>query len=259
MAMSSNAAPHVVEDCLGVLQLLSDGTVLRSDFPVLPTEAFPDLPAVVLSADYRLAPEHRLPATIDDGAAVLSWLRTAGVDPWLTESADFSQVFVSGEPAGANIAHHLAVRLGSDGLAPVRVAGCILLTPFFGGAARLASESRPPSGVFLMTEMSDQFCRLSLPEGADRDHSLANPFSAGSSSLEPVALPPVLVVAAGRDLLRDRVLGYAERLKAIGKVVELADFVGEEHGFFVLQPWGEAGTELIRVMRLFIHNGANAN
>ncbi|GJN05751.1 hypothetical protein PR202_ga23413 [Eleusine coracana subsp. coracana] len=46
MAMSSNAAPHVVEDCLGVLQLLSDGTVLRSDFPVLPTEAFPDVPGI---------------------------------------------------------------------------------------------------------------------------------------------------------------------------------------------------------------------
>ncbi|GJN37433.1 hypothetical protein PR202_gb26387 [Eleusine coracana subsp. coracana] len=322
MAMSSNAAPpHVVEDCLGVLQLLSDGTVLRSDFPVLPTESFPDvtgvqwkdvvydsernlklrmyrrpdtdtaeklpvlvyfhgggfclgsfaqpnihacclrlaaeLPAVVLSADYRLAPEHRLPAAIDDGAAVLSWLRTAGggVDPWLTESIDFSRVFVSGESAGANIAHHLAVRFGSD----VRVAGCVLLTPFFGGAERTASESRPPPGVFLTIEMADQFWRMSLPEGADRDHPLANPVCSGGSSLEVAALPPVLVVAAGRDLLRDRVLGYAERLKVMGKVVEVADFVGEEHGFFVLQPWGEAAAELIRVMRRFIHNGASSS
>jgi acetyl esterase/lipase len=74
-----------------------------------------ELPAVVLSADYRLVPEHHLPAFLDDSAPVLSWLRDqaslpAAVEPCLTESADFSRVFVSGESAGANIAHHLAVR-----------------------------------------------------------------------------------------------------------------------------------------------------
>ncbi|TVU21771.1 hypothetical protein EJB05_31430, partial [Eragrostis curvula] len=215
-----------------------------------------ELPAVVLSADYRLAPEHRLPAAIDDGAAVLSWLRGqaaslpagAGAEQWLTESADFGRVFVSGESAGANVAHHLAVRFGSD------VAGCILLTAFFGGDERTAAESQPPAGVFLTIEMSDQFWRLSLPAGANRDHPAANPFGPDSPNLEPVTMPPVLVVAAGRDLLRDRVLGYAERLKAMGKDVELADFVGEEHGFFVLQPWGEAAAELIGVMRQFVHS-----
>jgi acetyl esterase/lipase len=133
--------------------------------------------------------------------------------------------------------------------------GCILLTLFFGGAERTATES----GVFLTIEMSDQFWRLSLPAGADRDHPTANLFGPGSPSLEPVALPPVLVVVAGSDLLRDRVLGYAECLKAMGKAVELADFVAEEHGFIVLQPWGEAATELIRVMRRFVHSGVNTS
>ncbi|KAL6627411.1 hypothetical protein ACP70R_031137 [Stipagrostis hirtigluma subsp. patula] len=321
--MSGDTAPHVVEDCLGVLQLLSDGSVVRYNAEVLRPASFPDvlgvqwkdvvydtthglklrmytpsveakklpvlvyfhgggfclgafeqhnihacclrlaaeLSAVVLSADYRLAPEHRLPAAIDDGVAVLSWLRgqallPAGAEPWLVESADFTRVFVFGESAGANMVHHVAVQFGQDqrpGLAPVRIAGCILLTAFFGGAERTAAESEPPAGVFLTIEMSDQFWRLSLPAGATRDHPAANPFGPDSPSLEPVTLPPVLVVAAGRDLLRDRVLGYAERLKAMGKAVELADFQEEEHGFFVLRPWGDAASELIRVMRRFVH------
>lgn len=44
--MSGDRAPHVVEDCLGVLQLLGDGTVVRSDDAVLPAESFPDVPGV---------------------------------------------------------------------------------------------------------------------------------------------------------------------------------------------------------------------
>ncbi|XBI62927.1 hypothetical protein VPH35_043440 [Triticum aestivum] len=154
--MSGGTAPRVVEDFLGVVQLLSDGSVVRGDEAVLRSnEPLPDVPgvqwkdvlyhaahglsvrvyrpassvaggsklpvlvyfhgggyclgsfaepnfhsfclraaaeirAVVLSVQYRLAPEHRLPAAIDDGAAFLSWLRGqaelgAGADPWLAE------------------------------------------------------------------------------------------------------------------------------------------------------------------------------
>ncbi|OEL27527.1 hypothetical protein BAE44_0011456 [Dichanthelium oligosanthes] len=55
------------------------------------------LGAVVISANYRLAPEHRLPAAIDDAAAVLAWLRDhASTDPWLAEHADVTIVLVAG-------------------------------------------------------------------------------------------------------------------------------------------------------------------
>ncbi|KAF8667365.1 hypothetical protein HU200_053044 [Digitaria exilis] len=326
------APPHVVEDCLGIVQLLSDGTVVRPDAAQLlpPTTFFPDvpgvewedvafdaprglklrmyrppvgadklpvlvyfhgggfcagsfdhphihasclrlaaeLPAVVLSADYRLAPEHRLPAAIDDGAAVLAWLRghAQAADPWLAESADFTRVFVAGESAGGNLAHHVAVRVvGSEAAlagaaATLHVAGSILITPFFGGAERTGTESEPSrAGVLFTIEMSDQFWRLSLPGGATRDHPAANPFGPGSPSLAPVALPPVLVVAAGRDVLRDRVVGYAESLRGMGKAVELAVFDAEEHGFSVVQPWGDAATEMIRVVKRFVWEGARSN
>ena len=100
-----------------------------------------ELPAVVLSADYCLAPEHRLPAAHDDAETLFSWLRAQAAatgDPWLSESADFGRVFVSGDSAGASIAHHVAVRVGSGSLATgaARVAGCALLYPYFGGERR---------------------------------------------------------------------------------------------------------------------------
>ncbi|KAL6847942.1 hypothetical protein ACP4OV_022070 [Aristida adscensionis] len=321
------AAPRVVEDYRGVIQILSDGTVVRSNAAaLLPPESFPDvpgvqwedavygvehglklriyrpaaagaggvaeklpvvvyfhsggfclgtfaqpnfhagclrlaseLPAVVLSADYRLGPEHRLPAAIDDAAAAVSWLRGqaalgAGAHPWLAASADFARVFVAGESSGANMAHHVAVMHGSGRLAldPLRVAGYALLTPYFGGAERTATEASPPAGGLFTPEMSDKLWRMALPAGATRDHPAANPFGPDSPGLEAVALPPVLVVSAGRDILRDRVSRYAARLEEMGKPVELAVLEAAQHAFFSREPWGEAADEMIRLVKRFV-------
>lgn len=329
--MSGHAAPapHVVEDYRGVIQLLSDGTVVRSDAgagagALLPPEDFPDVPgvqwkdlvydathglklrvyrpptagdaerlpvlvcfhgggyclgtfekpsfhcccqrlaselrAVVLSADYRLAPEHRLPAAVDDAAGFLHWLRERAVDGdgdgdgwWLAEAADFGRVFVTGDSAGGTIAHHLAVRAGSAAAAapadPVAIRGYVLLMPFFGGVSRTPSEAGCPAEVFLNLDLFDRFWRLSLPPGATRDHPMANPFGPDSPAMDGVELPPVLVVAGGLDMLRDRAVDYAERLSAMGKPVELAEFAGEHHGFFTLGPGSDAAGELIAADR----------
>ncbi|XP_020170116.1 strigolactones hydrolase CXE15 [Aegilops tauschii subsp. strangulata] len=334
-ASASAPPPHVVEDCLGVVQLLSDGTVtrptrsflsdppvhdVRRDLPVqwkdvvydeahrlrlrmyrpttsiglagggekkLPVLVYfhgggfciasfehpsfhavalriaHDLPAIVLSADYRLAPEHRLPAAHHDAETVLSWLHRHAVagsaaDAWLAESADFGRVFVWGDSSGGNISHHIAVRYGSGGLDinPVRIAGCVLLGPYFGGEERMASEACSPADVLMSLALFDQMWRLALPAGATRDHPAANPFGPESAPLDDVAFPPVLVLNAEHDLLRDRTADYVARLKAMGKPVELVEFDGQEHAFFVYEPWGAAADGLIRVVRQFVHGGA---
>jgi acetyl esterase/lipase len=329
--MSASPPPHVVEDLPHVLQLLSDGTVVRfDDYNTLPPPAVPpaqpvqwkdavydaavglklrayrppaglgklpvlvyfhgggyvlgtfampnfhafclrlagELPAVVLSADYRLAPEHRLPAALDDAAAVMSWVRAQAAaggedgDPWLAESADFGRVFVAGDSAGGNIVHHVAVRLGTGelpSLDPARVAGHVMLCPLFGGVERTASEAEFPPGPFLTLPFYDQIWRLALPRGATRDHPYANPFGPESPAMGGVALPPTLVVAAGRDLLRDREAGYVSRLRAMGKPVELVEFEGQHHGFFVVEPAGEAASEVVRVVKRFVYGGDSAD
>uniref|UniRef100_A0A0D9UWW2 Alpha/beta hydrolase fold-3 domain-containing protein n=1 Tax=Leersia perrieri TaxID=77586 RepID=A0A0D9UWW2_9ORYZ len=319
-----NMAPHVMEDFAGIVQLFSDGTVVRGDdsaflavpgavqnlpgvqwkdvvydathnltvrvyttatittnagkLPVLvyfhgggycigaPDQppfhnfclrAAGELPAVVLSVQYRLAPEHRLPAAIDDGAAFFTWLRgqaTGGADTWLAESADFARTFISGLSAGANLAHHVTVRVasGRPDVDPVRVAGYVLIDAFFGGVERTATEANPPasaSAPLVTVEMADQFWRLALPVGATRDHPVANPFGPESPSLEQVALPPALVVVSGGDVLRDRLMDYVARLKGMGKEIELAEFEGEHHGFSAVQAWSTASSEFIQVLK----------
>ncbi|XP_040381734.1 probable carboxylesterase 15 [Oryza brachyantha] len=333
VAGRSPPVPHVVEDCLGIVQLLSDGTVTRSsdysalaltcnapsDLPVrwkdavydagrglrlrmyTPTshdgeEKLPvlvyfhgggfciasfelpnfhsgalrlaaELPGVVLSADYRLAPEHRLPAAHEDAASVLSWLRgqaapsssssTAAADPWLVASADFDRVFVCGDSCGGNIAHHFTVGCASGKIAlgPARLAGCVMLWPYFGGEEKMEAPPPADTSSAMNIALFDQMWRLALPAGATRDHPAANPFGPESPPLDGVVFPPVLIVDPEQDVLRDRVADYAARLEAMGKRVELVKFQGQGHGFFVFDPMSEASDELVRVVRRFVYGG----
>ncbi|KAF9664832.1 hypothetical protein SADUNF_Sadunf16G0059000 [Salix dunnii] len=316
--------PHVVEDCGGVVQLFSDGTIFRSKdigFPIpiitdhsivfkdclfdktndlhlrlyKPTSMSPSSPAkklsiilflhgggfcvgtrvwpnfhncclklasglnaLVVAPDYRLAPEHRLPAAMEDGFSALKWLQAQVSsdkgDAWVNgEEVDCEQVFVLGDSSGGNIAHHLAVRIGagSTGLAPVRVRGYILIAPFFGGVARTKSEEGP-SEQLLSLEILDRFWRLSMPAGASRDHPLANPFGPGSLNIELVALDPILVIVGGCELLRDRGEDYARRLREMGKKIEYVEFEGKQHGFFTNDPFSEASEEVIQDLKRFM-------
>lgn len=217
-----------------------------------------DLQAVIVSPDYRLSPENRLPAAIDDGFAAVKWLQAQAVgenpDSWLTEVADFGRVFISGDSAGGNIAHNLAVRLGagSTELSPVRVRGYVLLAPFFGGTVRTRSEAEGPREAFLNLELIDRFWRLSIPIGDTTDHPLVNPFGPNSPSLEFTNLDPILVVAGGNDLLKDRAQDYARKLKTWGKKIEYVEFEGKQHGFFTIDPNSTAANELMQIIEHFM-------
>ncbi|KAG5033399.1 hypothetical protein JHK85_017381 [Glycine max] len=217
------------------------------------------LRAVVVAPDYRLAPENRLPDAIEDGFEALKWLQTQAVsdepDPWLSHVADFSHVYISGDSAGGNIAHHLAARLGfgSPELDPVRVRGYVLLAPFFGGTIRTKSEAEGPKDAFLNLELIDRFWRLSIPIGETTDNPLVNPFGPYSQSLEAIDFDPILVVAGGSDLLKDRAEDYAKRLKEWGnKDIEYVEFEGQQHGFFTIDPNSEPSNKLMLIIKQFI-------
>ncbi|CAN6209387.1 unnamed protein product [Urochloa humidicola] len=310
MASPAPEPPHVVEDCRGVLQLMSDGTVRRSAEPAFPVEIpagdlgvewkdvtwqpehglnvrlyrprrhddarfpvvayfhgggfcigsgrWPNFHAVVLSFDYRLAPEHRIPAAQEDGAAAMSWLRAtaAAGDPWLAGgAADFGRVFVAGDSAGGNIAHHVAAEFGKAGLAPaIRIRGAALLAPAMAGEARTRGELECPPGAFLTTETCDKYCRLALPAGATRDHLAINPAGPEApAALAAAEMAPVLVVAGERDVLRERNAEYARRMREEwGKEVEYVEVAGAEHGFFQRDPWSEGADEVVRLVRRFV-------
>ncbi|CAL1403729.1 unnamed protein product [Linum trigynum] len=216
------------------------------------------LQAVVVSPDYRLAPEHRLPAAVDDGHAALKWLRdraVAGDDTWLSDVADFGKVLVCGESAGGNIAHNLAVRLGSGSpeLDPVVVKGYVLMAPFFGGTVRTKSEVEATKDQILNLDLVDWFFRHSVPIGDTSDHPLVNPFGPRSESLEALELDPMVVVCGGDDILVDRVRDYVEKLKKLGKRVEYAELEGEGHGFFVNNLDSEAVKSVMEMMKKLVN------
>ncbi|POO01406.1 Arylacetamide deacetylase [Trema orientale] len=222
-----------------------------------------ELRAVIVAPDYRLAPENRLPAAIEDGFAAVKWLQNQATsdepDEWLSDVADFGNVFISGDSAGGNIAHHLAIRLGKESpeFGPVMVRGYVLLAPFFGGTVRTKSEAEGPKDAFLNLELIDRFWRLSIPIGESTDHPLVNPFGPFSSSLEEVVLDPILVVAGGSDLLKDRAENYARRLKDWGKKIEYAEFEGQQHGFFTIYPNSEPSNELMSIIKRFINENSS--
>jgi acetyl esterase/lipase len=196
----------------------------------------------VVSVNYRLAPEHRLPAAFDDGLMAVQWLRQqaarcgAGDElAWWRARCRFDRLFLAGDSAGANVAFHVAARLGA--LSPLALKGAILIQPFFGGESRTASEksSHQPPRSALTLPTSDTYWRLALPAGtAGRDHPYCNPLSRGAPRLETLPLPPVLVCVAGTDILRDRNLELCRALRRAGKAVEQAVYGGVGHAFQVL-------------------------
>ncbi|GLJ35705.1 hypothetical protein SUGI_0717310 [Cryptomeria japonica] len=71
-------------------------------------------------------------------------------------------------------------------------------------------------------------------DGSNWDHPISNPFGSSALDLKELARPTLLVIMGGCDLLQDREIEYAEKLKEYGKQVELVVYEGEEHGFFML-------------------------
>uniref|UniRef100_J3MIR5 Alpha/beta hydrolase fold-3 domain-containing protein n=1 Tax=Oryza brachyantha TaxID=4533 RepID=J3MIR5_ORYBR len=231
VAGRSPPVPHVVEDCLGIVQLLSDGTVTRSS----------DYSALALTCN---APSD-LPVRWKDA------VYDAG------RGLRLRMVFVCGDSCGGNIAHHFTVGCASGKIAlgPARLAGCVMLWPYFGGEEKMEAPPPADTSSAMNIALFDQMWRLALPAGATRDHPAANPFGPESPPLDGVVFPPVLIVDPEQDVLRDRVADYAARLEAMGKRVELVKFQGQGHGFFVFDPMSEASDELVRVVRRFVYGG----
>lgn len=185
-----------------------------------------------MSVDYRLAPEHRLPAAYDDGVDALHWIRTSD-DEWLRDFADLSNCFLMGSSAGGNIAYHAGLRAAAavDDLAPLKIQGMVLHQPYFGGSDRTPSEMRLVDAPSLPLLINDLMWELSLPIGADRDHEYCNlTVSSESESIEQFKLLgwKVIVTGCDGDPLIDRQMELVKILEKKG-VRTIASF--DEGGF----------------------------
>lgn len=193
-----------------------------------------ELPAVVVSVEYRLAPEHRLPAAYDDAIEALHWIKTCR-EEWIEKYADFSTCFFMGTSAGGNIAYNVGHRAADiiDELAPLRIRGLVLNQPFFGGVHRSGSELRLVEGLLLPPHVCDVMWDLSLPAGANRDHVYCNPtVESGSNVFEKIRWLgwTVLVNGCEGDPLVDRQMEAAELMEKNGVIVARNFVDGGYHG-----------------------------
>lgn len=178
---------------------------------------------VVVSVDYRLAPEHPFPAAVDDARAAVIWATGHGA-----RQLDFDpkRVVVGGDSAGGTLAA-VAARHHADTLA-----GQALVYPAVDAAMATDSYARFADGPMLRAdEMAS--CFEAYLGGADPTHPDVSPLLAESLA----GLPPAMVVLAGFDPLHDDGAAYAAALRAAGVEVELALFDDMVHGFL---RWGGA-------------------
>ncbi|XP_047957983.1 carboxylesterase 1-like [Salvia hispanica] len=197
-------------------------------------------PALVASVEYRLAPEHRLPAAYDDCMQALSWAKTT-TDEWIVNYADRSSCYVMGTDAGANIALHVGLRAAEcgDDLKPLEIKGLILHQPFFGGVERTTSEMMLADNKILPIVATDLMWELSLPAGADRDHEYCNPMKgkvAQSLGLFKERGWNVTTTSCGGDPLIDRQKEFEKAMEAKGVTLVSKYAGGECHGYDLLEP-----------------------
>ncbi|XP_074335956.1 carboxylesterase 1-like [Apium graveolens] len=171
-----------------------------------------ELPALIVSVDYRLGPEHRLPAAYHDCVDALQWIKTAPHE-WLKKFGDLSNCYIMGASAGANIAYHIPAFLRDVDLMPLKIKGMILIHPFFSGTKRTESELRLVDDQVLPLIVNDMTWDLSLPDGSDRDHEYCNPtVESELSACDWIKKAGwrVLVKGCGGDPLIDRQMGLVK-------------------------------------------------
>jgi acetyl esterase/lipase len=173
---------------------------------------------VIVSVDYRHAPENRFPAAADDGYAALSWV----ADNIVSLGGIPGQLAVAGWSAGGNVAA-VAAQTARDAGGPT-LRGQLLLTPVTDGSRQHQSHTDNASGYILTKSLMEWFWNH-YADPADRTNPKASPLLASNLA----NLPPTMIVTCQFDPLRDEGDAYAEALKAAGVPVQHLRARGHVH------------------------------
>ena len=188
---------------------------------------------VVVSVDYRMGPEHRFPAAVDDVLAATRWLQAHADELGL----DATRFAVGGDSAGGNLAAVVALAWRDAGEAvPLRFQ--LLIYP--ATDMRLVAPSHTTNGQgYLLTADTITYFRSQYIGPEQYTDWRASPLLHGDLS----KLPPSLVITAGFDPLRDEGRQYADALSAAGSPAQYVCFERQIHGFITMgRVLGEAHT-----------------
>jgi acetyl esterase len=180
--------------------------------------------SAVVSVDYRLAPEHKFPAAVDDAVAATRWVAREAARLGI----DARRIAVGGDSAGGNLAAVVALAARDEGGPPLAMQ--TLIYPATDMAADTASHLRYAEGHLLTRDAILWFKGNYLRDAADEADWRASPLQAADLS----RLPPAYVITAGFDPLVDEGRAYADRLAAAGVPVTYECFEGMIHGFVTM-------------------------
>lgn len=176
----------------------------------------------VLSVDYRLAPEHKAPAAVEDAFAAYRWALDHAADL----GADPHRVAVGGDSAGGNLAAVVSQRARDEGIRLPALQ--LLLYPVTNQANDTRSRNLFAEGYWLTKRNMDWFTEQYVGgSGLDPADPRVSPLLSGDLS----GLPPALVLIAGFDPLRDEGNQYADALRAAGNAVDAREFGPLIHAF----------------------------
>ena len=176
---------------------------------------------VIVSVDYRLAPEHVFPAAADDAATATRWVHDHAGEL----GVDATRIAVAGDSAGGNLAAVAALDARERG--GPRIAFQLLIYPCLDATMTQPSIDENAEGYLLQRDSMQWFYGHYARDADVKDQRLS-PLHAADLS----GLPPALVVTAEFDPLRDEGEAYGERLRDAGVPVTVSRYDGMIHGFF---------------------------
>ena len=179
---------------------------------------------LVVSVDYRLAPEHKFPAGVEDCQAAMKWTALHAVE----FGGDASCMAVGGDSAGGNLAAVLAI-LARDAAHP-KLVFQLLVYPCVAPEPETGSHHKFKEGYILSRNSITWFYKQYLRSGKDVNDFRFAPLMHDDLS----ALPPALIIVAGYDPLRDEGIEYAKKLIEAGNRVRLSNYEGMVHGFYLM-------------------------
>jgi acetyl esterase len=192
---------------------------------------------VVVSVDYRLAPEHKFPTAPEDCYAAAKWV-AENADKL---GGDRKQIVVCGDSAGGNLASVVSM-MANDRDGPT-VTTQILMYPvtYLGYEYRNFPDELSPA----LTQRDLQwYINHYIGKQADMQNEYASPLLREN----PKGLPPTVMITAEYDILTEQCNAYANKLKKAGVQVKCELFKGMVHGFFTLPDMFDAASDAIRIV-----------
>jgi acetyl esterase len=203
--------------------------------------------AVVISVDYRLAPEHKFPAAVEDSHAATVWVAANAERLGI----DANRISVGGDSAGGNLATVIAMRC-RDAVGPALAAQVLIYPVTDSSSFETTSHREFGESYFLTRGSMEWFTGHYIASADQKRHPEVSPLLAQNLS----GLPPALVITAEFDPLRDEGEAYARRLQQAGVCVTVSRYPGMIHGFVSMRGVVAGGRQAIHEAAEFIQSGA---